>query len=171
MNATVRLEFNAAVLDLVERCKSSGDPPSRELTDELIDALNPTGLREAARVGLIEGANNALHVERTQRNDKRPASGGGYTVDGRNPRAQRDSLKVTLMGADGKLKELMEFTADDCELLRLNAVSQKVAWTHRETWAARARQFLEQSHRAAKVGDLRKECVAELRQLAEEAWS
>ena len=163
------MNYDDAVADLVARCKQSGDPPSVELINEAIDMLSRDGLREAARHGLIKGANSTLHWERKP--VKTNPSVSGYTIDGRNPRAQRDSLRVMLMGADGKLKELTEFTADDCELLRLNAVSQKVAWAHRERWATRARQLIEQSHRAAKVGDLRKEHVAELRQLAEEAWS
>lgn len=166
MNVPALKSYGEAVADLVERCKEHGDPPSVELVDDALDALSHDGLREAARVGLVRGASDVFHNKRTQR-----GSNTGYTKDGRNSQSHRDSLTLTLIAADGKLKELMEFTAEDCALLRLEARAQKIAWTKREKWFSRAGELIEKSRTAEKVGDLRKRDVAELRQLAEVAWS
>ncbi len=170
MDAHALMDFDTAVVELVESCKESGDPPSIELSSEFMDRLSPVAMREATRQGLVKAANTLLHAQRTERGSE-SSNARGYTIDGRNPRTQWDYLKVILMGSDGKLKRLTDFSGDDCELLRLNAVHQKTAWGNREAWATRARQLLEQNHSARKVGDLRKEHVAELRQLAAEAWS
>ena len=170
MNAPILMSYENAVTDLVAKCKESGDPPSVEVTG-VVDTLSPEGFRDAARVGLIHGAGDALHHGRAHPGGKPHAqSRGSWTDDGRNSRAHRDYLTVLLMGADGKLKELMDFTVDDCELLRLDATQMKKAWGAREKWASTAHELIKKS-RKAKVRDLGKVGVAELRQLAEEAWS
>ena len=171
MNASMKMDFDAAVANLVERCHESRDTPANAFDGEMLEALTPAGLREAARIGIMRVAGDQLHNERTQRDEKTNASVRGYTADGRNSSSHRDSLRIALMGVDGKLTALMEFTADDCELLRVNSLSLKAAWRSREKWATRAQQLLAQNRRASKVKDLRKEHLTELRQLAEEAWS
>ncbi len=160
------LSFADAVTIIAEQCKASGNPPSHIVCKETIGALSPAGLREAARCGMVSEVNNLLHAERAQTPNKesKPGVRRGYVV-------YTDSLRIPLMGADGKLKILLEFIHDDCELLRVNAASMKTAWRNRERWAARARVLIEQSRSAQKVEDLPNAQIAELRQLAKVAWS
>lgn len=168
------LSFGAVVSNIVKRCLESGDPPSRVVCPETINALSPLGLREAARVGLVSDANNFFHRIRTQPQ----TSGKGEASKGANGRVRHgyvvvsaDVLEIPLVGATGELKTLLEFTADDCGFLMLEAQGQKAAWRDREKWASRAHMLIKQSRSATKVKELPKTQVAELRELAKDVWS
>ena len=171
---TVRLDFGPLVERLEDHCLKSGDLPSLVVDAVTVGSLTPTGLREAARVGLVRSVNDRLHgvrgqiakaAMRVERANSSPSRSGR-----RNYVAHNNALKISLMGTNGELKRLLDFTADDCELLRLNAKGFKVAWSDRERWAISAHALLTQFS-AETVRVLPEKHVTELSQFAEEAWA
>ena len=163
--------FVEVATDIVARCLESGDPPSELVRGETIAMLSPSGLREAARVGLVREAGDILHKRRAQAPPEAPTVRTGRVVNHDHVAKDKDSLEISLVGVEGTLKTLLEFTAADCGFLFLDARGKKDAWRDREKWASRAQQLITQSHSAREVQELPKAQVAELRQLAKVAWS
>ena len=161
------------IIAAVERTQR---PPSEVIdTDDLLDMLDPSEFRHLARVGLIQIATTAMHHERTGSARDELASTTrrrrGYRGDGSNPRTRSVLASISMEDAEGKIKPLESFTLEDTEVLRITCEKQATGWTKRGEWAARAGELLRKNKRAKSVARLPEKSVAELRQLAAEAWS
>jgi hypothetical protein len=168
------LEFGAAVVEGVAWCIAAKQPPSKIITDAILEGLSPAAFREMARRGWIYEVNNALHSGRspeTRPADRSTARPGGHPADGRNPRGAWKPLDdIAVVGADGALKRLASFELADLAFLRDQALAQETGWAKRRAWAERGSELLKASKKS-RIEELSKFQVEELSRLAGEAWS
>lgn len=155
------------------RCIESGQPPSEVVTDAEINDLSSDDLLRFARIGAVASVNDWLHNERGRKVEDESAPQPRYgppmhACRGRNPTLWR-ALGITLGGADGRLKALINFSADDLRSLAADAKLQRAAWTKRESWALTAEKALRE-HEAELLVDLPAEVLADLDARAEKAW-
>ena len=170
---TVTLTAIEAVDSVVKEVERTQHPPSEIINDSLLDSLEPTAFRYFARLGLVGKAADVMHHERESaaRDELAGAKRTGFRGDGSNPRTRSVLASISMEDANGAIKPLEDFTIEDVEGLRITCEKQAIGWGKRSEWAARAGELLKRNKKAKRVVELPEKSVAELRQLAAEAWS
>lgn len=171
---TPSLTPEQAIDFIVSEVKRTQLPPSKAIDDSnLLDTFEPSALRFLARVGLIHEVADSLHDERENaaRAARASAPRTGFRGDGSNPRTRSVLASIAMEDASGGIKPLEDFNFADTETLRIVCEKQATGWGRRSQWAARAGELLKRNKKASRVVELPEKSVAELRQLAAEAWS
>ena len=169
----IAIDVSQAIREGLSWCRAASRPPSIIITDDKLEMLTPEAFRELARRGWVSSVNDLLHHQRAwpAAAAKAVARAGTHPVAGRNPRGAWSPLQdIVMVGADGWLKALAQFDADDLESLRLEAVGQEKGWARRHRWAKRAAQLLAAHNKATRVEQLPKSQLGELAELAVESW-
>ncbi len=171
---TNRIPLLQIVHDIVTRSINKGSPPSEIVTPEFVGKLDGELLLTFARTGLISDANDLLHRSRSGAQGEEPEKGRRppHALGGRNPFGLKGCALDTIVhvGADGMLKPLRNFTAEDARKLLRDSESQRDAWLRRKKWATSLIRALGDND-AAVLGDLPKDEISGLSESAERAWA
>lgn len=154
-------EFLARVRSRVE----AGVPASLAV-EELFEpaSLAPEALAELARYGAISMANDGAHTLR--RTLSRVARTDGPTQAEKVAGLLR---RVRLQAADGSVRSLWEFTAEDWRGLEAESRAQSRGWSRRAKLAKETAALMEQ-HGAETTHHLPTHLIAQVTQEVAETW-
>ena len=138
-------------------CTETKKVPSEVIAEDVVAQLGPDALFHFARVGWCSVLSDSMHSAR-QAGSARDAETASvaHASGGRNARLRYDSpLDYQLVAADGSLKRVRDFTAEDLGSWFDMARSKRLGWQRKERWAKATGVLLGQ-HAAATIGMLPK---------------
>lgn len=178
---TQQLGFEEIIRQCASWCVETGSRPSEMIGDSILELCSPEAVDELAIKGLVFEVGSLLHSDRSacvssvlSDREEHSRRGGLNVAQGRNPNAAGvgsffSPLDIPMVGADGIMKALREFTLADLASLHRVCVGRRQGWQQRETWCEQAQAALRGS-KARKISELEASQVAALEQSAGEVW-
>jgi hypothetical protein len=167
----------AGLDDLIEAVRGlvyAGGVSTAEAVREVLATMTPDG-ETADRLivsGLTLAVNQALSEDRTIADDDGETLAARFTSRGLHGKARLNDIlaRLSLEGADGMQRVILDFTAADCVRFREISGAYVKGWTKRRNAMAQAARLLAE-HKVERVGLLPADDLAAVRKSVREAWS